>query len=82
MDMYLVLFLSSAGPYLCFFGIILPALVTAIAAWILVVSADLSKKKISMNRLKIVLVIIFIFAAIVSWGLIVSYFRHYPIMLD
>jgi hypothetical protein len=76
------IFLLSISPYLCFFGIILPALVTAIAFWILAVWVDLSKKKIAKNRVKIVLLTVFMFAAIVSWGSIIYYFRHYPIMLD
>jgi hypothetical protein len=82
MDMYLVLFLLHAGPYLCFFGIVLPPLVTISAFWILAVWADLAKKEISIDRVKIALVVVFIFASIVSWGLTISFFRHYPILLD
>ena len=80
--MYLVQFLLSAGPYLCFLGIILPAVVAAIAGWIFVVRADRTKPKISLGRLKLILVIVFLFAGIVSWGLIITYLRYYPIMLD
>lgn len=76
------IFLLLISPYLCFFGIVIPALVTAITFWLVAVWIDLSKKKISKDRIKIVLVMVFLFAAIVSWGSIIYYFRHYPIMLD
>lgn len=82
MDMYLVLFSIYAGPYLCFFGIVLPALVTAITFWLVAVWADLSNKQLSNGQIKIILVTVFVLAAIGSWGLLISYFRYFPIMLD
>ena len=82
MDVYLIQFLLGVGPLLCFYGIGFPALVTTIAYWVLQVWIGKSKKKVSTNQVNAVLVMIFIFAAIVSWSLIFFFFRLFPIVLD
>jgi hypothetical protein len=82
MEMYPAIFLLYAGPYLCLFGIVIPVFVTALAFRILSVWTDESEKKIPEDQVKRVLVIVFIFAAMVSWGLIIFYFGDHPIMLD
>jgi hypothetical protein len=82
MDVYLINFLLGVGPLLCFYGIGFPALVTTIAYRILRAWIGKSKKKVSTNLINVVLVMIFIFAAIVSWSLIFVFFRQFPIVLD
>ncbi len=82
MDVYLLQFLLGVGPLLCLYGIGLPALATTIAYWILKVWTDKSKKKVSINQVNVILVMIFIFTAIVLWSLIFFFFRQYPVLLD
>jgi hypothetical protein len=80
--MYLELFLLIISPYLCFFGIIIPAIVTGFAYGILSVWTDLFKKEIRKGDIQMILAIVFVLAAIVSCGSVIYLYRDYPIMLD
>ena len=81
-QMFLGLFLQIVAPYLFFFGIIIPAILTGIAYGMLAVWTDRSRKEISKESLKIILAIVFVLAALISCGSVINIYREYPIMLD
>jgi hypothetical protein len=74
---YLYMLILARSPFLCLFGIIIPAITTGIVYRLLTVDSDLSLEKV-----KIVLVIVFVLTAIVSCSsFFYLYFRdNTPIM--
>ena len=68
MDIYLYYLIVGLSPFLCFFGIVIPAITTGIVYGVAVLILNKFNKKISKENLKTVLATIFILASIISCG--------------
>ncbi len=66
--MYLYHLIVGLSPFLCFFGVVIPAITTGIAYAVAVPVMDVFNRQISKENLKTLLITIFVLVSIVSCG--------------